>query len=92
MMSLSSGARLGHYDVIALLADRISQGPISLDEALPIAKQIEEASEAPHAGRVIHRKLNPAKVKVCEDGIVKMLDVGNPRQTIADNSNCGARD
>ncbi|MCZ6492956.1 MAG: protein kinase [Planctomycetota bacterium] len=30
------------------LADRISKGPIPLDEALPIAKQIAEALEAAH--------------------------------------------
>ncbi len=30
------------------LADRIKQGPIPLDEALPIAKQIAEALEAAH--------------------------------------------
>ena len=30
------------------LADRIAQGPIPIDEALPIAKQIAEALEAAH--------------------------------------------
>ena len=39
------------------LADRISQGPIPLDEALPIAKQIAEALEAAHEAGVIHRDL-----------------------------------
>ena len=37
------------------LADRISQGAIPLDEALPIAKQIAEALEAAHEQGVIHR-------------------------------------
>ena len=36
------------------LADRIKQGPIPLDEALPIAKQIAEALEAAHEQGVIH--------------------------------------
>ena len=36
------------------LADRIKQGPIPLDEALPIAKQIAEALEAAHEAGVIH--------------------------------------
>ncbi len=44
------------------LADRISQGPIPLDEALPIAKQIAEALEAAHEAGVIHRDLKPANV------------------------------
>ena len=35
------------------LADRIAQGPIPLDEALPVAKQIAEAPEAAHEASVI---------------------------------------
>ena len=58
------------------LADRIKQGPISLDEALPIAKQIAEALEAAHEQGVIHRDLKPANVKVKPDGTVKVLDFG----------------
>ena len=58
------------------LADRIKQGPIPIDEALPIAKQIAEALEAAHEQGVIHRDLKPANVKVKEDGTVKVLDFG----------------
>ena len=56
------------------LADRIKQGPIPIDEALPIAKQIAEALEAAHEAGVIHRDLKPANVKVKTDGTVKVLD------------------
>ncbi len=45
------------------LADRIRKGPIPLDEALPIAKQIAEALEAAHEAGVIHRDLKPANIK-----------------------------
>ena len=58
------------------LADRIAQGPIPIDEALPIAKQIAEALEAAHEQSVIHRDLKPANVKVKDDGTVKVLDFG----------------
>jgi eukaryotic-like serine/threonine-protein kinase len=58
------------------LADRIKQGPIPIDEALPIAKQIAEALEAAHEQGVIHRDLKPANVKVKADGTVKVLDFG----------------
>ena len=60
----------------ATLADRIAQGPIPLDEALPIARQIAEALEAAHARGIIHRDLKPANVKVRADGMVKVLDFG----------------
>ena len=58
------------------LADRITKGPIPLDEALPIAKQIADALEAAHERGVIHRDLKPANVKVKDDGTVKVLDFG----------------
>ena len=58
------------------LEDRIAQGPIPVDEALPIAKQIAEAVEAAHEAGVIHRDLKPANIKVREDGTVKVLDFG----------------
>ena len=58
------------------LADRIAKGPIPLDEALPIAKQIAEALEAAHEAGVIHRDLKPANIKVREDRTVKVLDFG----------------
>ena len=58
------------------LADRIALGPIPIDEALPIAKQIAEALEAAHEAGVIHRDLKPANIKVKDDGTVKVLDFG----------------
>ena len=58
------------------LAERIAQGAIPVDEALPIAKQIADALEAAHERGVIHRDLKPANVKVKADGMVKVLDFG----------------
>ena len=58
------------------LADRIAQGPIPFDEALPIVKQIAEALQAAHEQGIIHRDLKPANVKVRPDGTVKVLDFG----------------
>jgi serine/threonine protein kinase len=58
------------------LSQRIARGPIPIDEALPIAKQIAEALEAAHEQGIIHRDLKPANVKVRPDGTVKVLDFG----------------
>ncbi len=58
------------------LAERLARGPICLDEALPIAKQIAEALQAAHEQGIIHRDLKPANIKVRPDGTVKVLDFG----------------
>jgi Tol biopolymer transport system component len=58
------------------LADRIAQGPLALDEALAIARQITLALEAAHEHGVIHRDLKPSNIKLRPDGTVKVLDFG----------------
>jgi serine/threonine protein kinase len=58
------------------LADRIARGPIPVDEALAIARQIADALECAHEQGIIHRDLKPANIKVREDGTVKVLDFG----------------
>ncbi|SPE37377.1 Serine/threonine protein kinase [Candidatus Sulfopaludibacter sp. SbA6] len=58
------------------LAERIAAGPIPLDEALPIAKQVAEALEYAHEKGIVHRDLKPANVKVTPEGRAKVLDFG----------------
>jgi serine/threonine-protein kinase len=58
------------------LAERIAHGPIPVEEALPIARQIAEALEYAHERGIIHRDLKPANVKVTAEGRVKVLDFG----------------
>ena len=58
------------------LATRIADGPIPLEEALTIARQVAAALEAAHDQGIVHRDLKPANVKVKEDGTVKVLDFG----------------
>jgi eukaryotic-like serine/threonine-protein kinase len=58
------------------LAERIANGPLALDTALPIARQIVDALEAAHEHGIVHRDLKPANIKVKPDGTVKVLDFG----------------
>jgi serine/threonine-protein kinase len=58
------------------LAERISSGPIPMEEALAVAKQIAEGLEYAHERGVIHRDLKPANVKITPAGTVKILDFG----------------
>jgi serine/threonine-protein kinase len=56
--------------------ERLKRGPIPVEEALQIAKEIAEALETAHERGIIHRDLKPGNVMLTRDGKVKVLDFG----------------
>jgi eukaryotic-like serine/threonine-protein kinase len=58
------------------LEEKIARGPLPLDEALSIARQIALALETAHERAIVHRDLKPANLKITPDGTVKVLDFG----------------
>jgi eukaryotic-like serine/threonine-protein kinase len=61
------------------LSARIARGPIPLDEALAIARQITDALDRAHEVGIVHRDLKPANIMLRDDGSVKVLDFGLAR-------------
>jgi Tol biopolymer transport system component len=68
------------------LAERIARGPVPVDEALEIARQIADALEAAHDKGIVHRDLKPANVKITPQGKVKVLDFGLAKAVAGDPS------
>ena len=60
----------------ATLAERVRQGPLPIEEAVNIARQIADALETAHEKGVVHRDLKPANVALTQKSQVKVLDFG----------------
>ena len=58
------------------LKERLSRGPMEVEEVLAVGFQVAEALEAAHHKGIVHRDLKPANVKVTPEAQVKVLDFG----------------
>src|SRR5271170_5068759 len=65
-----------NYLVMEYIEGESPKGPMPLEEALRICRQIADALEAAHERGITHRDLKPANIKIKPDGTVKVLDFG----------------
>jgi len=68
------------------LSQRLKRGPLPVEDALEVGKQIAEGLEAAHENGVIHRDLKPGNVMLRTDGTVKVLDFGLARAMTDDST------
>src|SRR5262245_5660272 len=64
------------YLVMEYIEGEPLKGPMPLEDALRVARQVAAALEAAHEKGIIHRDLKPGNVMVRADGTVKVLDFG----------------
>ena len=72
--------------VMELVEGADLKGPLPLDEALAIARQIAAGLEAAHERGIIHRDLKPANIKLTPVGVVKILDFGLAKSASESNA------
>ena len=63
------------------LKKKIESGPLDLEEALRIAKQVAEGLQEAHKKGIVHRDIKSGNIMVTEENQVKIMDFGLARKT-----------
>ena len=58
------------------LKERIAKGPLPVEEAMDITRQVAEGLAKAHEREIVHRDIKPANIFLTSDGLVKILDFG----------------
>jgi serine/threonine protein kinase/Tol biopolymer transport system component len=74
-----------NYLVMEYIEGESPKGPMPLEAALRIARQIADALDAAHQKNIIHRDLKPGNIKIKPDGTVKVLDFGLAKMGISNS-------
>ena len=73
-----------------MLADRLHRGPMTIDEALPVFRQIADALDHAHRQNIVHRDLKPSNIMLIKrpgsGDQVKVLDFGLAKKFASDNA------
>jgi serine/threonine protein kinase len=65
-----------NYLVLEYVEGETLKGPLKLEEAMPIIRQLIDGIEAAHDRNIVHRDLKPVNIKITPVGVVKILDFG----------------
>ena len=69
---------MGYYEG-ETLAQKLSRGPVPLNESFDLAIQIARGLSAAHARNIVHRDIKPSNVIITKDGTAKIVDFGLAR-------------
>lgn len=73
------------------LRARLDRGPLGVDEAVAIGRQVAAALAAAHGRGIVHRDIKPANLFLTDDGWVKVLDFGVAKVRDVDLTGPGVR-